>query len=66
MPPGASTPAAELSSISSALDDLTRRLTGIAEGYQRSRRDDLASDLFAVESLLDTARRRLEKVVAGA
>ncbi|MBW3669518.1 MAG: hypothetical protein KY443_09945 [Actinobacteria bacterium] len=54
--------AAELSSLATALDELTTRVTGIAEGLQRARRDDLASDLFAVEGLLDTARRRLGKV----
>lgn len=56
---------AELSSLATGLDEITRRLTAIAEGYQQARRDDVASDLFAVESLLDTARRRLEKVVAS-
>jgi hypothetical protein len=55
--------AAELSSVSSALDELTRRVTAIAEGYQAARREDLASDLFSVEGLLDTARRRLDKLV---
>lgn len=59
--------AAELSSVTSALDELTRRVGVIAEGYQRAKREDVASDLFAVEGLLDTARRRLAKVVqAGA
>ncbi len=57
-------PAAELSSVSTALDELTRRVAAIAEGYQRRRREDVAADLFAVERLLDTARRRLEKAVA--
>ena len=59
-------PAAELSSVSTALTDLSRRVTTIAEGYQRRQREDLAADLFAVESLLETARRRLEKAVDGA
>jgi len=58
-------PAAELSSLSTALEDLTRRITAIAEGYQHAKRDDVAADLFAVESLLDTARRRLEKAAAA-
>lgn len=58
-------PAAELSSVSTALDELTRRVTAIAEGYQRRRQEGVAADLFAVERLLDTARRRLEKVVIG-
>ncbi|MDQ3757429.1 MAG: hypothetical protein M3394_06250 [Actinomycetota bacterium] len=58
-------PAAELSSVSTALEELTRRVAAIAEVYQRAKREDLAADLFAVESLLDTARRRLAKVVAS-
>lgn len=58
--------AAELSSVSSALDDLTRRVASIAEAYQAAARDDMAGDLFTVEGMLDTARRRLEKVVAAA
>ncbi len=56
-------PTAELSSLATALDDVTRRVTGIAEGFMRSRREDLGSELFAVEQLLETARRRLDKVV---
>jgi hypothetical protein len=55
--------AAELSSLATALDELTARLTGIAEGFMQARREDLGSELFAVERLLDTARRRLDKVV---
>lgn len=57
--------AAELSSITSALDELTRRVGSIAEGYNRARREDVASDLFAVEGILESARRRLDKVVDG-
>lgn len=57
--------AAELSSVSSALDELTRRVTSIAEGYQAAKRDDLAGDLFAVEGLLETARRRLDQLVTS-
>ena len=62
---GMDTTVAELSSIVSALDDLTSRVTTIAEGYNRAAREDVASDLFAVEGLLDTARRRLDKLVDG-
>lgn len=56
---------AELSSVATALEELTRRVTAIADGYARAKREDVASDLFAVEGLLETARRRLDKVVAG-
>lgn len=55
--------AAELSSLATALDELTRRVTGIAEGFMGARREDLGAELFAVERLLETARRRLDTVV---
>lgn len=58
--------AAELSSLATALDELTRRVTGIAEGFMRAKREDVGSELFAVERMLDTARRRLDKVVDAA
>ena len=54
---------AELSSLATALEELTRRVVAIAEDHQRARREDVAADLFAVEGLLDAARRRLDKVV---
>lgn len=55
--------AAELSSLATALDDLTRRVTTIAEGFMGARREDVGAELFAVEQLLETARRRLDQVV---
>jgi hypothetical protein len=58
-------PAAELSSIATVLGDLIRRVAAIAEECNRSRREDVASDLLAVEGLLETAKRRLDKVVEG-
>ncbi|HET9443462.1 MAG TPA: hypothetical protein VFO65_09065 [Acidimicrobiales bacterium] len=60
-----SSSAAELSSLATALDDLTRRVTAIAEGYARSSRDDLATELYQVERALVGARRGLAKVVDG-
>lgn len=54
---------AELSSLTTALEELTRRLTGMAEGYASARREDLAGELFAVERQLQNAARRLNKVV---
>lgn len=56
---------AELSSLATALEELTRRVVAIAEDHQRTKREDTAADLFAVEGLLDAARRRLAKVVAA-
>lgn len=55
--------ASELSSLASALDELTRRVVGIAERYGRAGSDDLAAELFAAERGLVGAHRRLSKVI---
>lgn len=55
---------AELSSLATALDELTRRITAIADGFAGSRRDDVASELYQVERALLTAGRRLAKAAA--
>ena len=55
--------AAELSSLATALDELTRRLVGIADGYAGNRRDDVAGELYSVERHLANAARRLSRVV---
>ncbi|HEX4539709.1 MAG TPA: hypothetical protein VH112_05630 [Acidimicrobiales bacterium] len=54
---------AELSSLATALDELTTRITAIADGYARGERDELAADLYAVERALTGAQRRLSKVI---
>jgi hypothetical protein len=54
---------AELSSVATALDELTTRITAIADRYARSERDELAADLYAVERALTGAQRRLTKVI---
>ncbi len=58
-----SSSAAELSSLATALDELTRRVTAIADGYASAARDDLATELYQVERALTGARRGLAKVV---
>ena len=40
---------AQLSSLSTALDDLARRVTELADQYQGSPREDVAADLYEVE-----------------
>jgi hypothetical protein len=52
-------PTPELSSLATALDDLTRRVTAIAEGLANTQADWAAQDLFAVERSLRAAHRRL-------
>ena len=45
--------------MSTALDELARRVTAIAEGLTNTEADWVAQDLFAVERSLGAARRRL-------
>lgn len=52
-----------LSSLSSALGDLTERITSLADGYQGSPREDVAADLYDVERHLQAAHRRLRGLV---
>jgi hypothetical protein len=51
--------AAELSSLTTALDELTSRVAAIAESLAGTEDDLLASDLFEVERSLREAIRRL-------
>ena len=55
--------AAELSSLTTALEDMTKRVTAMADSYADQRREDLANELYAVERQLRNAVRRLGKVV---
>lgn len=59
MPVPAAVPGAELSSLATALDDLTRRVTAIAESLADTQADWVAHDLFAVERSLRAGHRRL-------
>jgi hypothetical protein len=56
-------PRAELSSIATALDELTRRVTRIAERSAGTDLDWLATDLYEGERALREARRRLDRSV---
>lgn len=53
----------ELSSIHTALQSLTSRITGMADSLSGTERDDLAAALYEVERYLNAARRRLATVV---
>jgi hypothetical protein len=55
---------AELSSLATALDDLTKRVSALAEEVANEEQD-LAVELFEVERSLNGAKRRLRKVVEG-
>ena len=55
---------AQLSSLSTALDELTARIVSLADTYQESPREDVASDLYEVERNLLAASRRLKALLA--
>jgi hypothetical protein len=57
-------PIAELSSVATALDELTRRLVAIADQAASEHDDESASELFAVERALRGAGRRLQRLTA--
>ncbi len=57
--PAPPVPGPELSSMATALDELTRRVTAIAESLAHTKADWVAQDLFAVERSLGAAHRRL-------
>ena len=54
---------ATLSALATTLDELTTRLTAVADGYQATPREDIASGLYDVERSLRAASRRLERVL---
>jgi Mg2+ and Co2+ transporter CorA len=54
---------AQLSSLSTALDELTSRIVALADTYQESPREDVASDLYEVERNLLGASRRLKALL---
>jgi hypothetical protein len=53
---------AELSSLATVVEELTRRVTALAQGYAGARRDDVASELYEVERALTGAGRRLTRL----
>ena len=57
-------PLAELSSVATALDELTRRVVTIADQAASDHDDETAVELFAVERALKGAGRRLERLTA--
>lgn len=58
-----SDPLAELSSVSSALDELTQRVTHLAGELAQQKREDAAAQLIEVERALHSAQRRLGKLL---
>ncbi|MGH9172336.1 MAG: hypothetical protein ACRD0Z_15940 [Acidimicrobiales bacterium] len=56
---------AELSSIASMLDELSRRVSVMAETASQEKQERAAAELFAVEKALQGATRRLERLLGS-
>lgn len=54
---------AELSSLSTMLDDLVQRVVAVGDRLQADRREGTAAELFEVERSLLAAKRRLDKAL---
>jgi hypothetical protein len=54
--------AGELSSIATALEELTRRVTTHAEAADAAKDDEAANELFAIERSMTGAGRRLSRL----
>ena len=54
---------AQLSSLSTALDDLSNRVTALADEQHGALREDVAADLYEVERHLQAATRRLKAIL---
>ena len=55
--------AAELSSLTTSLEELVQRITALAEEASAAKRDDVAGELFEVERTLQSASRRLTRLL---
>lgn len=55
---------AELSSLATGLDELSRRVTQHADAAYAAKDDELAKELFAVERALNGANRRLSRLLS--
>jgi hypothetical protein len=56
---------AELSTLRSQLEELTARVTHVAERFGTTPDSAVAADLFAAERQLTAARRSLDKVIGA-
>ena len=57
--------AAEISSLTSTLQELNERVTAMAEGALARGDEDMAHELIAAERALDGAQRRLRRLAQG-
>ena len=56
---------AELSSLATALDDMTRRIAEMAEDAARAKEEGTAADLYEIERGLRATARKLNKLATG-
>jgi hypothetical protein len=56
-------PDAELSSLSSSLDDIRKRVVGLAEAKEQGGQGDAAHELYEIERSLTQAIRRMTKML---
>lgn len=61
MPP--SSDLAELTTVRSQLEELAHRVEAVADRYEDTPDSQIASDLYAAERLLVSARRSLDKAI---
>jgi hypothetical protein len=56
---------AELSTVRSQVEDLARRVEAVADRYEDTADSQIASDLYAAERTLVSARRSVDKAIAA-
>jgi hypothetical protein len=61
----ASSDLAELSTLRSQLEDLARRVEAVADRYEDTADSQVASDLYAAERTLVSARRAVDKAIGA-
>jgi hypothetical protein len=61
----ASSDRAELSTLRSQIEDLARRVEDVADRYEDTPDSQIASDLYAAERTLTSARRSVDKAIAA-
>jgi hypothetical protein len=55
---------AELSSLATALDEITRRVSDMGDEAAKAKDEGAATDLYEIERTLRAAARRLNKLVS--
>jgi hypothetical protein len=61
----ASSDLAELSTVRSQLEELARRVEAVADRYEDTPDSQIASDLYAAERTMVSARRAVDKAIAA-